>query len=469
MTGLPAPGAFPRQKPHGVPVYDFEELDFYELLGVSRSASPEEIKRAYRREIARYHPDRYVNASPEDLEYARRRSQLLTEAYATLSNPAARSAYNLDRRRQSGRKSPRPAPPPPPTHRDHQAELYQQARDHFEAGRYVQAIAALRQLHQINPFYRDSAELLADAESRLQDRAAGKRPVATPATPRRWTLIVGAAVVLVLVSSAIWRLGSQNALRSADAGTGVIVTPVTPDVQPSPAPVESTPTMPLPTVPPATPTTPPPSTPLPEATAVPPTPAVQGLMDTPTPTLLSPSPEAEGALLLRDDTFARGWASVRRTMWSVGPRDGRYRVTAEAQVGVIWSYRSVSSSNIRMNVDVEVVEGEGGVILRFRNEQNYLIFTVAPETGNFFLEQMRDGTLTVIVSGTRDDLRLPDRRFRIDARLRGSQVSIAVNGQIVVETDVSSLPTASRFGLAVVARETRSEAWFDNLEIRALP
>lgn len=450
--------------PHGVPVYDFEELDFYELLGVSRSASPEEIKRAYRREIARYHPDRYVNASPEDLEYARRRSQLLTEAYTTLSNPSARSAYNLDRRRQFSRKSPRPAPPPP-TPRDHQAELYQQARDHFEAGRYVQAIAALRQLHQINPFYRDSAELLANAESCLRDRTAGKRSVATPATPRRVTLIVGAAAVLVLVSSTIWWLESQNALRSADAGAGVIITP---DVQPSPAPAEPTPTAP-PTVPPATPTIPLAPSPLLEATVALPTHTAQGIADASTPTSASPSPETQGALLLRDDTFDQGWASVRRTTWSVGPRDGRYRITAEAQVGVIWSYRSVPTSDIRLNVDVEVVEGEGGVILRFRDEQNYLLFTVAPQTGDFLLEQMRNGTLNVIASGARDNLRFPDGRFRIDARLRGSQVSIAVDGQSVVETDIPSPSTASRFGLAVVARETRSEAWFDDLEIRALP
>jgi hypothetical protein len=454
---------------HGVPVYDFEELDFYELLGVSRSASPDEIKRAYRREIARYHPDRFVNASPEDLEYARRRSQLLTEAYATLSNPSARSAYNLDRRRQPARKPPRPAPPPqPPTQRDHQAELYQQARDHLDAGRYVQAIAALRQLHQINPFYRDSAELLADAESRLRRRVDGRRPVVSPVTQRRLTLVAGVAAVIALVSGAVWWLGTQNALHSADAGvvatSGALL---------SPAPVEPTPdtpasTMPLPTAPPA-PTTPPASS-LPLATAVAPlTQTTREPSLTPTTTPLPPSPEAEGALLLRDDTFANGWASVQRATWSVGPRDEQYRITAETLVGVIWSYRSVPASNIRMNVDVEVVEGEGGVILRFRNEQNYLIFTVAPQTGNFLLEQVLNGTPTPIAGGMRSDLRLPDGRFRLDVRLRGNQVRISVNGQVIVETDVPALPATSRFGLAVVARDTRSEAWFDNLEIRALP
>ena len=82
---------------------------------------------------------------------------------------------------------------------------------------------------------------------------------------------------------------------------------------------------------------------------------------------------------------------------------------------------------------------------------------------------MRGGTATPLAVGTRDDLRAADGRFRINARIRDSQIRIVVNDQAAVETDVSSLPSASRYGLAVVARDTRAEAWFDNLEIRALP
>jgi len=441
-----------------VSVYDFEELDFYELLGVPRSASPDEIKRAYRREIARYHPDRYANADPADLEYARRRSQLLTEAYATLSDPATRSAYNLNRRRSTRATSPRPAPPPPPAQRDHQAELYQQARDHIDAGRYVQAIAVLRQLHQINPFYRDSAELLASAKAHLRARASAPRRSTLPGTRQRLILVAGTVVVLVIAGSALWWPGEQEAPRFVDAGQGMAT--VAPTIALSPAPVATMLAMPMQPLLPS---------PAPASPTIVPTQSSHEPSTTPMPTDIPPSPTTEGTLLLRDDSFIKGWASERRTSWSVGPRNGRYRITAEAQVGVIWSYRSVPADDVSLTVDVEVVDGEGGIILRFRDEQNYLIFTVAPQTGTFLLEQVRGGTATALAVGTRDDLRAADRRFRINARISDNQIRIVVNDQVAVETNVSSLPAASRYGLAVAARDTRAEAWFDNLEIRALP
>ncbi len=63
--------------------------DAYEVLGVSRSASPEEIKKAYRRLALQYHPDR----NPGDSE-AEERFKEAAEAYSILGDAQKRATYD---------------------------------------------------------------------------------------------------------------------------------------------------------------------------------------------------------------------------------------------------------------------------------------------------------------------------------------------------------------------------------------
>jgi hypothetical protein len=66
----------------------------YELLGVVHGAPSEEIKRAFRREIARYHPDKVQHLGPEFQEIAATRAAELTEAYRVLMDAASRRQYD---------------------------------------------------------------------------------------------------------------------------------------------------------------------------------------------------------------------------------------------------------------------------------------------------------------------------------------------------------------------------------------
>src|SRR5437867_12316797 len=63
--------------------------DFYSVLGVQRSASDDDIKKAYRKLAMQYHPDR--NNGSKDAE---ERFKEITEAYDVLRDPQKRAAYD---------------------------------------------------------------------------------------------------------------------------------------------------------------------------------------------------------------------------------------------------------------------------------------------------------------------------------------------------------------------------------------
>ena len=70
------------------------DRDYYEVLGVGKDASADDIKKAYRRMAMKYHPDR----NPGD-KVAEEKFKEIGEAYAVLSDDQKRAAYDRYGRR----------------------------------------------------------------------------------------------------------------------------------------------------------------------------------------------------------------------------------------------------------------------------------------------------------------------------------------------------------------------------------
>jgi curved DNA-binding protein len=66
------------------------ETDYYQILGVSRDAAADDIKKAYRKLAMKYHPDK----AKGDKKQAEDKFKQISEAYAVLSNPEKKKQYD---------------------------------------------------------------------------------------------------------------------------------------------------------------------------------------------------------------------------------------------------------------------------------------------------------------------------------------------------------------------------------------
>jgi curved DNA-binding protein CbpA len=88
--------------------------DYYQLLEIAAGASADEVKRAFRAQIAKYHPDKVHHLGKEFQEMAADRAAELTEAYRILSDDGRRADYDRARLENGAQASGGAASAPPP-------------------------------------------------------------------------------------------------------------------------------------------------------------------------------------------------------------------------------------------------------------------------------------------------------------------------------------------------------------------
>lgn len=68
--------------------------NYYQTLGVPRTATPEDIQKAYRKLARKYHPDLHADKNEKDRDIAKQNFQKIQQAYDILSEPEKRSLYD---------------------------------------------------------------------------------------------------------------------------------------------------------------------------------------------------------------------------------------------------------------------------------------------------------------------------------------------------------------------------------------
>ena len=71
-----------------------EKRDYYEVLGLQKGASADDIKSAYRKAALKWHPDRWVSGTEEEKKTAEAKFKEASEAYSVLSDPDKKAKYD---------------------------------------------------------------------------------------------------------------------------------------------------------------------------------------------------------------------------------------------------------------------------------------------------------------------------------------------------------------------------------------
>jgi hypothetical protein len=404
-----------------VPGFDFEQLDHFQILNVARGASINEIKKAFRQEIAIYHPDRFMRASDEEKSYARARSQRINEAFRVLRDDQLRENYNMTMPGGGIGRNSMPVPTGPLTQRDHQGELYETALAHINAGRLIQAVAVLRRLQQLNPFYRDVASLLSNTES-----AINARQLTMPYESIRRTswLTVSVIAIVIVTVALVWVFGTFGSPTAPDATVTTVVATET-------VPFTRTPRI------------------------------------TSTPEVVEITPTPDPAVLFEDNFTTVNWAEAQGPTWSTAYDGKRFHLVATQAGDAAWSYRPVAQSDVVMKVLLQVTNGSGGVIVRYRDETDFVAVVIEPESQTYRILRRDGTTFQELSSGTSESLKRGDAiQNELTVTVVGTDITITINGVATDPVTVEGISDSARFGMIAVPTSSDADVYVDHITIR---
>ena len=68
--------------------------DYYKIIGVGKDATPEEVKKAYKKQALLWHPDKHASGDQADKDNADKMFKDIGEAYSVLSDPEKKKRYD---------------------------------------------------------------------------------------------------------------------------------------------------------------------------------------------------------------------------------------------------------------------------------------------------------------------------------------------------------------------------------------
>jgi hypothetical protein len=120
-----------------------------------------------------------------------------------------------------------------------------------------------------------------------------------------------------------------------------------------------------------------------------------------------------------------------------------------------------------MKVLLQVTNGSGGVIVRYRDETDFVAVVIEPEFQTYRLLRRDGTTFQELSSGTSESLKRGDAiQNELTVTVVGADITITINGVATDPVTVEGISDSARFGMIAVPTTSDADVYVDHITIR---
>jgi hypothetical protein len=114
-----------------------------------------------------------------------------------------------------------------------------------------------------------------------------------------------------------------------------------------------------------------------------------------------------------------------------------------------------------------VTNGSGGVIVRYRDETDFVAVVIEPESQTYRLLRRDGTTFQELSSGTSESLKRGDAiQNELTVTVVGADITITINGVATDPVTVEGISDSARFGMIAVPTTSDADVYVDHITIR---
>jgi hypothetical protein len=172
--------------------------------------------------------------------------------------------------------------------------------------------------------------------------------------------------------------------------------------------------------------------------------------------------------VLFDDSFTSvNWAEAQGETWSTAYDGKRFHLAAAQSGDAAWSYRPMTQADVSIILTLQVVSGSGGVMVRYRDETDFVAVVIEPATKTYRILRREGATFNELATGTSDSIIDGDAVENVlTVTVVGTTVTLGINGAAIEPVALEAISDSARFGMIAIPTSVDADVNVDHITIK---